>query len=84
MYLVHFRMGIILNLKYFYKTRCQQLIMYSGLEYIHHSSVSRRRRRKWNRVPGEITGPTWHLGHRDAGTWSSRLDVERKGDDLAL
>jgi hypothetical protein len=28
-----------------------------GVEYIHRSPASRRRRQKWNPVPGSITGP---------------------------
>jgi hypothetical protein len=36
----------------------------TGLQYLHCSSVSRKRRRKGNPVPGGITGPPCSWGHK--------------------
>jgi hypothetical protein len=54
-----------------------------GLEYLHHSPASRRRRRKGNPVPGGITGQPCHSG-TNTETWTSKLGVGRKADDLAV
>jgi hypothetical protein len=44
-----------------------------GLEYLHHSPESRKRRQKGNQVPGGITVPPCSWGDINTGTWSSRL-----------
>jgi hypothetical protein len=38
--------------------------VWRGLEYLHRSLASRRRRRKGNPVPGIITGPPVTRGHK--------------------
>jgi hypothetical protein len=43
------------------------------LTELHRSPASRRRRRKWNPVPGAITGTPGSLGDINKGTWPSRL-----------
>jgi hypothetical protein len=55
-----------------------------GLEYLHHGPASHRRRWKWNPAPEGIAGATLSLGNINTGTWSSRLGVGRKADDLVL
>jgi hypothetical protein len=47
----------------------------------HRNLENRRKRRQWNSVLGVTTLPR---GAIDTETWSSRLGVGRKGDDLAL
>jgi hypothetical protein len=42
-----------------------------GFEYLHRSPASSRRRRKWNPVPGIITGPSCSRGDRNTGNWPS-------------
>jgi hypothetical protein len=44
-----------------------------GVEYLHRSSASRRRRRKWNPLPGGITGPPSPWGILNARAWPFRL-----------
>jgi hypothetical protein len=39
-----------------------KILFGGGLEYFHRSLASRRRRRKWNPVPGGITGSHCHWG----------------------
>jgi hypothetical protein len=46
-----------------------------GLEYVHRSPASRKRRRKRNPVPGGITGPPCSWGDIKTGTWPSRLGL---------
>jgi hypothetical protein len=50
------------------KTPCED-----GLEYLHSSPASCRRRRKGNPVSGSITGPPCSWGDINTGTWPSRL-----------
>jgi hypothetical protein len=47
-------------------------------------ALSCRRQRKGNPVPGGITGPPCHWGDTNTETWSSRLGVGCKADNLAL
>jgi hypothetical protein len=54
------------------------------LEYLHSGPGSRRRRRKGNPVSEDITGPPCSMRDINTGTWSSRLGVGRKADELAL
>jgi hypothetical protein len=44
-----------------------------GLEYLHRSPVSRKKRRKGNLVPGRYTLATLFLADINTGTWPSRL-----------
>jgi hypothetical protein len=45
-----------------------------GLEYLHNSSASLKRRRKRNPMPAGITGPrSSGGGDINTGTWPSRL-----------
>jgi hypothetical protein len=55
-----------------------------GLERPHSNPESRRRRRKWNPMPGGLSGPTLSLGDIITGIWSSRLGVGHKADGLVL
>jgi hypothetical protein len=48
-----------------------------GVEYLHRSPASRRRRRKGNPVPGRRTRPTPFLGDINMGTRPSRLVESR-------
>jgi hypothetical protein len=48
-----------------------------GVEYLHRSRASRRRRRKVNPVPRGITWATLFLGDINTGTWLYRLGEPR-------
>jgi hypothetical protein len=78
----HFRIIIIIIIIYM-NTPCG-----GGLEYLHRSIDSRRKRPKGNPVPGGVlvTVPPshWRGGGINTGTWSSRLGVRHKADHLAL
>jgi hypothetical protein len=53
------------------------------LQYLHRSPKSHRKRLKSSSpVPGDRTGPPYHWGGINTGTWSSRLGVGRNADDL--
>jgi hypothetical protein len=74
-----------------FKHKILQLICYDadslfsyggGLEYLHRSPASRRRR-KGNPVPGGYNWATLSLGDINMGTWFSGLGVGRKGEDIA-
>jgi hypothetical protein len=54
-----------------------------GIQYLHRIHASRRRRRKGNPLPGGHNWATCHWGTYTE-SWSSRLGVGRKADDLAL
>jgi hypothetical protein len=54
------------------------------LEYLQRNPESRGGRRKANLVPGGITGPPCHWGDINTETWSCRLGVGHKADDIAL
>jgi hypothetical protein len=51
-----------------------------GVEYLHRSPVSRRRRRKGNPVPGGITGPLCSWGGLNTETWSYSVGESRIWD----
>jgi hypothetical protein len=55
---------------------------WGGLEYLHRSPVSRKRRRKGNTVPGGITGPpcSWGIKIRWPGSpgWGSLKNWDNK------
>jgi hypothetical protein len=60
-----------------YRFRKQLPPCRGGLEYHRRGPASRRRRRKGNPVPGDVTGPPCH--------WrTSRLGGWHRADDLAL
>jgi hypothetical protein len=44
-----------------------------GLEYLHRSPTSHKRRQKGNPVPGGITGSSCFWGDINTETWPSRL-----------
>jgi hypothetical protein len=48
-----------------------------GLEYLHRSPWSRRKRRKEKPVPGGYNWATLFLGHKNTGIWPSRLGESR-------
>jgi hypothetical protein len=55
-----------------------------GLEYLHRSPASRRRRRKGNLGVWGYNWATLSLGDINTEPWPSGLGVGRKADDLVL
>jgi hypothetical protein len=69
------------NYVFILHTRCKHLVSSQnggGFGYLHRIPASRRRRRKWNSVPGGITGPP--CSYINTGTWPSRLGESRIRD----